>query len=90
MGATGLHCSALKTSSLLVAHDVFLMASTACDLQLSLDRFAAECEGHLSRKPVVCTLQVGREPLPQLKEFKYLEVLFTSDGKMEREFDWRI
>ncbi|KAI3359419.1 hypothetical protein L3Q82_002922 [Scortum barcoo] len=30
------------------------------------------------------------EFLPQVKEFKYLGVLFTSEGKMEREMDRRI
>ena len=30
------------------------------------------------------------ELLPQAKEFKYLGVLFTSEGKMEREMDRRI
>ncbi|KAI3377852.1 hypothetical protein L3Q82_008990 [Scortum barcoo] len=29
--------------------------------------------------------QVGEEVLPQVEEFKYLRVLFTSEGKMERE-----
>lgn len=26
--------------------------------------------------------------MPQVKEFKYLGVLFTTDGKMEWEIDW--
>ncbi len=29
----------------------------------------------------------GEELLPQIEEFKYLRVLFTSEGKMEREID---
>jgi len=37
-----------------------------------------------------CSLRVGNELLPQAKEFKYLGVLFTSEGKMEREMDRRI
>ncbi|KAL1262168.1 hypothetical protein QQF64_007433 [Cirrhinus molitorella] len=41
----------------------------------------------LNRKRVVCRLQVGRVSLPQVEEFKYLGVLFTSEGKMEREID---
>jgi len=36
---------------------------------------------------VECSLRVGSELLPQAKEFKYLRVLFTSEGKMEREMD---
>ncbi|CAM4428457.1 unnamed protein product [Leuciscus chuanchicus] len=34
--------------------------------------------------------QVGGELLPQVEEFKYLGVLFTSEGRMEREIDRRI
>ncbi|KAK3528665.1 hypothetical protein QTP70_007204 [Hemibagrus guttatus] len=41
----------------------------------------------LNRKKVACTLQVGGEVLPQVEEFKYLGVLFTSEGRMDREID---
>ncbi|KAI3359710.1 hypothetical protein L3Q82_013807 [Scortum barcoo] len=44
----------------------------------------------LDRKRVACPLQVGGEVLPQVEEFKYLGVLFTSEGKMECEIDRRI
>ncbi|KAI3362718.1 hypothetical protein L3Q82_001783 [Scortum barcoo] len=67
------------------------------------ERFAAECEAAgmristskseamvLDRKRVACPLQVGGEVLPQVEEFKYLGVLFTSEGKIEREIDRRI
>ena len=37
-----------------------------------------------------CSLRVGNEILPQVEEFKYLGVLFTSEGRMEREIDGRI
>ncbi|KAK3565835.1 hypothetical protein QTP86_015814 [Hemibagrus guttatus] len=73
------------------------------DLQHALGRFAAECEAAgmrvstskseamaLNRKKVACTLQVGGEVLPQVEEFKYLGVLFTSEGRMDREIDRRI
>ncbi|KAI3373810.1 hypothetical protein L3Q82_021969 [Scortum barcoo] len=66
------------------------------DLQHVLERFAAECEAAgmristskseamvLDRKRVACPLQVGGEVLPQVEEFKYLGVLFTSEGKIE-------
>ena len=33
-----------RIGSLLFANDVVLLAPTVCDLQLSLDRFAAKCE----------------------------------------------
>ncbi|TWW54874.1 hypothetical protein D4764_0244430, partial [Takifugu flavidus] len=70
--------------------DVVLLASSARDLQLSLDRFAAACEAAgmkistskseamvLNRKKVECLLRVREEILPQVKEFKYLGVFFT-------------
>ncbi|XP_058625585.1 uncharacterized protein LOC131536570 [Onychostoma macrolepis] len=41
----------------------------------------------LDRKRVACPLQVGGEFLPQVEQFKYLGVLFTSEGRMEREID---
>ena len=41
----------------------------------------------LSRKRVECSPRVGNEILPQVEEFKYLGVLFTSEGRMEREID---
>ncbi len=44
----------------------------------------------LSRKRVACPLQVGGVLLPQVEEFRYLGVLFTSEGRMEREIDRRI
>ncbi|KAI3375173.1 hypothetical protein L3Q82_021083 [Scortum barcoo] len=90
-----------RISSLLFADDVVLLASSSQDLQHVLERFAAaECEAAgmristskseamvLDRKRVACPLQVGGEVLPQVEEFKYLGVLFTSEGKMEREID---
>ena len=99
----GVRFGDLRIGSLLFADDVVLLASSDRDLQLSLDRFAAECEAAgmkistsksesmvLNRKRVECTLRVGDEILPQVEEFKYLGVLFTSEGRMEREIDRRI
>ena len=34
-----------------------------------------------------CSLRVQGEFLPQVEEFKYLGVLFTSEGRMECEID---
>ena len=102
-GVEGLQVGDLKIASLLFADDVVLMASSAVDLQRSLDRLTAECEAAgmristskseamvLSRKPVDGLLWVGNESLPQVKEFKYLRVLFTSEGMMGREIDRRV
>ena len=71
-GGQGLQFGGLRISSLLFADGVVLMASSACDLQHSLVRLAAECEEAgmristakseamiLSRKTVNCQLQVG-------------------------------
>ncbi len=39
------------------------------------------------RRTLDCPLRLGDELLPQMREFKYLRVLFTSDGKQERKMD---
>ncbi|KAI3368719.1 hypothetical protein L3Q82_025414 [Scortum barcoo] len=103
-GPEGVRFGNHRISSLLFADDVVLLASSSQDLQhVYLERFAAECEAAgmristskseamvLDRKRVVCPLRVSGEVLPQVEEFKYLGVLFTSEGKMEREIDRRI
>ncbi|KAI3361660.1 hypothetical protein L3Q82_002021 [Scortum barcoo] len=102
-GPEGVRFGNHRISSLLFADDVVLLASSSQDLQHVLERFAAECEVAgmristskskamvLDRKRVVCPLRVSGEVLPQVEEFKYLGVLFTSEGKMEREIDRRI
>ena len=94
-GVEGVQFGDLRIRSLLFADDVVLLASSGRDLQLSLERFAAECEAAgmristsksetmvLSWKRVECPLRVGNEILPQVEEFKYLGVLFTSEGQM--------
>ncbi|KAK3535008.1 hypothetical protein QTP70_001967 [Hemibagrus guttatus] len=102
-GLEGVRFGDHRISSLIFADDVVLLASSGLDLQHALGRFAAECEAAgmrvstskseamvLDRKKVVCTLQVGGEVLPQVEEFKYLGVLFTSEERMDREIDRRI
>uniref|UniRef100_A0A671XIN0 Reverse transcriptase domain-containing protein n=1 Tax=Sparus aurata TaxID=8175 RepID=A0A671XIN0_SPAAU len=102
-GPEGIWFGSHWISSLLFADDVVLLAPSSQDLQHVLGRFAAECEAAgmristskseamvLNRKKVACSLQVGGEFLPQVEEFKYLGVLFTSEGRMERETDRRI
>ncbi|KAK3506058.1 hypothetical protein QTP70_002984 [Hemibagrus guttatus] len=102
-GLKGVRFGDHRISSLIFADDVVLLASSGLDLQHALGRFAAECEAAgmrvstskseamvLDRKKVACTLQVGGEVLPQVEEFKYLGVLFTSEGRMDREIDRRI
>ncbi|KAK3536643.1 hypothetical protein QTP86_015444, partial [Hemibagrus guttatus] len=102
-GLEGVRFGDHRISSLFFADDVVLLASSGLDLQHALGRFAAECEAAgmrvstskseamvLDWKKVACTLQVGGEVLPQVEEFKYLGVLFTSEGRMDREIDRRI
>ncbi len=70
---------------------------------VSLDWFTTECEAAgmristsksdamvLRGKPVDCQLREGNESLPEGKEFKYLGVLFTSEGAIEQEVGRRI
>ncbi|TWW60228.1 hypothetical protein D4764_05G0003180 [Takifugu flavidus] len=84
--------------------DVVLLASSARDLQRSPDRFAAACEAAgmkistskseamvLNRKKVECPLWVKEEMMPQVEEFKYLGVLFTSEGRVvKRELSRKV
>ncbi|TWW70800.1 hypothetical protein D4764_17G0002830 [Takifugu flavidus] len=102
-GVEGVEFSGRKISSLLFADDVVLLAPSNRDLQQMLGRFATECEVAgmristsksesmvLTRKKIECLLRVGEEVLPQVEEFKYLGILFTSEGRMEREIDRQI
>ncbi|XDV26977.1 hypothetical protein PO909_030586 [Leuciscus waleckii] len=101
-GPEGVRFGDHTISSLLFGDD-FVLAPSYQDLQHALGWFAAGCEAAgmristskseamvLSRKRVACPLQVGGEFLPQVEEFKYLGVLFTSEGRLERETDRRI
>ncbi|KAK3535602.1 hypothetical protein QTP70_017140 [Hemibagrus guttatus] len=102
-GLEGVRFGDHRISSLIFADDVVLLAPSSLDLQHALGCFAAECEAAgmrvstskseamvLDRKKVACTLQVGGEVLPQVEEFKYLGVLFTSEGRRDHEIDRRI
>ncbi|KAK3534617.1 hypothetical protein QTP86_016770, partial [Hemibagrus guttatus] len=99
-GLEGVRFGDHRISLLIFADDVVLLAPSSLDLQHALRHFAAECEAAgmrvstskseamvLNRKKVACTLQVGGEVLPQVEEFKYLGVLFMSEGRMDREID---
>ena len=87
-----------KTSPLLFADDLVLLASYESDLQHALHGFAAayDIAGikistsktevlHLSRNPVECSLQVGGVLLKQVEKFKYLGVAFTKNGTQDEE-----
>ncbi|VDP08943.1 unnamed protein product [Soboliphyme baturini] len=82
-------------------NSVYLIeASSEADIQCSLERFAAQCDVTgmlvnaskmkiqlLSRSPARCSLQINGEAM---KQFKYLGIVFTSDGKLEEEINQRI
>ncbi|KAI3362854.1 hypothetical protein L3Q82_001889 [Scortum barcoo] len=72
-------------SYLLFADDFFLFS-----MYWAVCSRKCEAAGMRISKRVACPLPVGGEVLPQVEEFKYLGVLFTSEGKMEREIDRRI
>ena len=85
----------VTSGSSLFVDDAVLLALSACDLQLSLDQFVVECEAAemrintskskamvLSQKKVECLSWIGEKIPPQVEQFKYLEVLFTSMGRI--------
>ena len=92
-----------QISRLLFADDLVLLADSEPGLQRALNCFEAACSIagmkistakseilHLSRSPNQCCLQVGGVSLKQVEKFKYLGVLFKSDGRQDAEIDARI
>jgi len=72
-------------------------------LQHAFDRFSAACDHAgtkistkkievlcLSRRPKQCILHVSENTLQQVKTFKHLWVVFTSDGSRNEGIDTRI
>ena len=89
-----------KISRLLFADDLVLLSSTESGLQRASNRFADACETtgkkistaktevlDLLRNPDQCMLHVKGATLKQVKNFKYLGVAFTSDGRQNKELD---
>ncbi|MGH2507006.1 MAG: reverse transcriptase domain-containing protein [Ktedonobacteraceae bacterium] len=92
-----------SVSHLLFADDLAILAPSQSDLRRALERFSLECEAAsmrinvaktetlvISRNPVQCTLHVSGVSLQQVEKFKYLGVLFSSDGSLDQEIDRRI
>ncbi|TWW62673.1 hypothetical protein D4764_04G0013200, partial [Takifugu flavidus] len=84
--------SLYQRSRSLVRIASFLLTPSNRDLQQMLGQFVTECEAAgmristsksesmvLAQKKVECLLRVGEEVLPQVEEFKYLGILFTSE-----------
>ena len=71
--------------------DQFAAECEAAGMRISTSNSEAMA---LSRKAVDCLLQneteMGNESLPQVKEFKYLRILFMSEGMMGCETDQRV
>ena len=67
----------LQVPSLLFADYVVLLASSSFSAHWSGSRpwFSTGKKGE-------CSLLVGDESLPKVEEFKYLGILFTSDGRL--------
>ena len=81
-GVEGVRFGDLRIGSLLFADDVVLLASSGRDLQLSLERFAAECEAAGMR---ISTSKSSRKRVEYPLRVRNLGVLFKSEGRMERE-----
>jgi len=88
---------------LLFTDDYALLPFSEQRLQHALDRFSAACNQagmktgtittevlRLSRNPRQCTLQVRSNALQQSEKFMYLGVVFTNDGRQNKEVDTRI
>ena len=100
---SGISIGGCRIGRLIFADDMVLLGSSEGDLRNALNGFAAECckvgmrvsvakteTLVLSRKSSKCTLRVSGTSLRQVEKFKYLGVVFTSDGRQEAELDARI
>lgn len=83
-----------------VQSESWVLEPSVCNIQHSLDQFAV-CEAAginsfksesvvLSRITMDCPVRIGDEFFSQVKEFKYLGVLFKSEENMEWEIGQRI
>ena len=85
------------------ADDLALLSSNKSYLQYALDRFSDACLDagmkistaktvimFRSRYPVQCSFQTNEVTFKETENFKYLEVIFSSDGQQDSELDTRI
>ena len=92
-----------RVESPLFSNDIARLASSGAGLQHALDRFAAECTMAgmqistkktevmvFSRQKEQCAMNVNGTPLNQVEKFKYLEVEFSNDVRLDCEIDRRI
>lgn len=91
-GQEGVACGSWRVRCLLFADDVVRLVPSHKCLHLILEQFSAKCEAVgrwtytksesmvLLQKRMPCPLHVRGESLPSVEEFKYLRVLFMSEG----------
>jgi len=91
-GEEGVWFGNIRVAPLPFADDVVLLASSSQGLQRALERFADLANPRpwfITWKGWNALIWVGDESLPQAEEFKCLGILFTSDGRLEKEMDIR-
>ena len=91
-----------RINRLLFADDSVLLASSQQDFQHARNLLSAACDQAgmkistqneelcLSRNPRQCALQMSGNTLQNMRKFKCLEVVFTSDRRWNKEIDTRI
>ena len=67
--------------------DRFFAACDHAGMKISTKKIEVLC---LARRPRQCIPQVSGNTLQQVERFKYLRVVFTSDGNRNKEVDTRI
>ena len=69
------------------AYDRFSDACDRAETKISTKKMEVSC---LSRRPRQCILEVSSNTLQQVETFKYLGVVFISDGSQNKRIDTRI
>ncbi|VDP08230.1 unnamed protein product [Soboliphyme baturini] len=102
-GDEGIGVGDVKSRRLLFEDDLILPAFSEIDLQCSMEKFVVECDvtgmrvsafktkgSVLSRSLARWSLQINGEAVEQVEKFKYLRVVFITDGKFEELIDRRM
>ena len=81
---TGVKLSTRGVEILMFADDMVLMAESAEGLERNLGVM------RVARQKGVCKVRIGNQKLEQVDEMKYLGVVISADGRMEKEVEARI